>query len=147
MTKAESLMWSKLFLSAGKGGRMCGRGEDVWVQVIEGCLLQTGSSSLKCLLRLSLTGVDLMNCSYNYQTAGHGHYSAVAHVRMCVCMCVLTQPLAVLRRRSRQTGDPASVTPQVLLLRCCGNMPHLHCCISAWEEGRETEWGGECTRG
>ncbi len=51
-----------------------------------------------------------------------------------MCVCVLTQPLAVLRGRSSKTGDPASVTPQVLLLGCRGNVPHLHGRISASEE-------------
>lgn len=54
---------------------------------------------------------------------------------MCVC---LTQPLAVLRGRRRQTGDPTSVTPQVLVLRCRGNMPYLHCRIPAkWRKAEK----------
>lgn len=58
------------------------------------CFRQT-VNSLKCLLWLSLTGVDLMNCSYNYQTWGHRHYSVLvgAHARcgcayVCVWLCV-----------------------------------------------------------
>ena len=51
------------------------------------CFRQT-MNSLKCLVRLSLSGVDLMNCSYNYQTAGHRHYSVlVANVDECECVC------------------------------------------------------------
>lgn len=99
------------------------------------CFRQT-VNSLKCLLRLSLTGVDLMNRSYNYQTAGHGHYcSRPACKDLCAWKCarVLTQPLAELGGRCSQTGDPTSVTPQVLVLGRRGNVPYLHRCVSAWE--------------
>lgn len=46
-------------------------------------------------------------------------------------MCVLTQPLAELRRRRRQAGDPARVAAQVLVLRRRRNVPHLHRRVSA----------------
>lgn len=50
---------------------------------------------------------------------------------MYVCVCVLTQPLAELRGRRRQAGDPARVAAQVLVLRRRGNVPHLHRRVSA----------------
>lgn len=56
---------------------------------------------------------------------------------------VLTQPLAVLGGRRRQAGDSASVTPQVLLLCCRGNVPHLHCGISTGVVG---SWGAGGTK-
>lgn len=66
-----------------------------------------------------------MNCSCNYQAAGHRRRA-------------LTQPPAVLGGRRRQTGDSAGVTPQVLLLRRRGNVPHLHRRVAA-EDGRSDE--------
>lgn len=80
--------------------------------MMEGCLLQTDSELSKVSTVVTSLWADLMNCSYNYQTAGQRHYSALLgpHVRMCVCVCFLTQPLAILRGRCCQTGDPAGVT-------------------------------------
>lgn len=99
------------------------------------CFRQTENSQT-CPPRSSLTGVYLINCSYNYQSSGHQRYSAAhdPHLRLCS----LTQLLAVLQRGRRQTCDPAGVTPEVLLLRCRRNMPHLHRRISAtWAEVEE----------
>lgn len=93
-------------------------------------------NSQTCPPRSSLTGVYLINRSYNYQSSGHQPYSAApdSHLRLPS----LTQLLAVLRRRRRQTCDPAGVTPEVLLLRCRRNVPHLHRRISAtWAEVEE----------
>lgn len=50
---------------------------------------------------------------------------------MCVRVCALTQPLAELRGRRRQTGDAARVAAQVLVLRRRRNVPHLHRRVSA----------------
>lgn len=104
-------------------------------------------NSQTCPLRSSLTGAYVINRSYNYQTSGHQHYSAAhaPHLRTWS----LTQLLAVLKRRRRQTCDPAGVTPEVLVLRCCRNVPHLHRRVSATrgeveEEGTRDvnlEWG------
>lgn len=111
----------------------------MWEESGRGCLSSSDgrlSVSQTCPPRSSLTGVYLINCSYNYQSSGHQHYSAALgpHLRLCS----LTQLLAVLQRRRRQTCDPAGVTPEVLLLRCCRNMPHLHRRISAtWAEVEE----------
>lgn len=92
-------------------------------------------NSQPCPLGLSLTGVYLMNCSYHYQSSGHQHCSAAHGPHLSTSS--LTQLLAVVNRRRRQARDPAGVTPEVLVLCCRGNVPHLHCRIAA--KRREVE--------
>lgn len=109
------------------------------------CFRQT-VNSLKCLLWLSLTGVDLMNCSYNYQTWGHRHYSVLvgAHARcgcayVCVCDCVCPHPASCstqgegqIDRWPHQCDPPGS----------CALLPWEHATPSLWYLGlgeRESE--------
>lgn len=137
---SSMLCCSQLSVSCSeyRRGRECRRtaGQAVWVQVMETeCFRQTNSQP--CPLGSPLSGVYLINCSYNYQTWGHQHYSAAhgPHRRTCS----LTQLLAVLKRRRRQARDPASVTPEVLVLCCRGNVPHLHWRITAKRRAVEGE--------
>lgn len=122
-------------------------GEGVWEESGGGCLSSSdGRLSvsdrrwvLNCVHWDHLPlAVYLMNCAYNYQTWGQQHYSAAPgpHLRTPS----LTQLLAVFNRRRRQARDPAGVTPEVLVLCCRGNVPHLHRRVAAKRErggGRE----------
>lgn len=77
----------------------------------EGCLLQTDSELSKVSTVVTSLWADLMNCSYNYQTAGQRHYSALLgpHVRMCVCVCVSSPSLL----QYSGGGAARQVTPPV----------------------------------
>lgn len=105
------------------------------------CFRQT-VNSLKCLLRLSLTGVDLMNCSYNYQTAGHRHYSAVVspHVRMYVCVCVSSPILLQYSGGGADRQVTPPVCPPRFLCSVAVGTCHTFTVVSRLRGERQTEW-------